>query len=221
MDDLWVLGAERHARVGGMARQVNHAPGPPSDMAAEVEWTDYPGEKMRRDRVAGISVAIAGQLGFAKRDLAGVHLCALLHDIGELVLPVAVLACPRPLTDDEIRLVRTHPHVGYAMVKDVAFSGPVARTVLEHHERLNGSGYPRGLVGEQICREARIIAVADVVEAMTADRPYRPALGIDATMSEVTKNCGKLYDCAVVDACVRLFGETDFARAWGVHRTGT
>jgi len=190
-------------------------------MGAEVEWTNYPGEKMRRDRVARISVAIAGQLGLAKRDVAGVHLCALLHDIGELVLPIAILACPGPLTDDEIRLVQTHPHVGHAMVKDVAFPGPVARAVFEHHERLNGSGYPRGLKGEQICQEARIIAVADVVEAMTADRPYRPALGIDAAISEVTKNCDKLYDCAVVDACTRLLGETDFARAWGVHRTGT
>ncbi len=130
-----------------------------------------------------------------------------IHDIGKLSIPAEILSKPTKLTDIEFSLIKEHPHSGYDMLKDVDSPWPLAQIVYQHHERMNGSGYPRNLKGDEILMEARIIAVADVVEAMGSHRPYRPTLGIEAALEEIEKNKGIFYDDAVADACLRLFRE--------------
>jgi HD-GYP domain-containing protein (c-di-GMP phosphodiesterase class II) len=128
----------------------------------------------------------------------------MIHDLGKIYVPAEILNRPGRLSAAEFAIVRTHPEVGYDIVKGIEFPWPVADIVLHHHERLDGSGYPHGLAGDAISLEARIVAVADVVESMTAHRPYRPALGLAAALREVTSKRGTLFDPDVVDACVRL-----------------
>jgi HD-GYP domain-containing protein (c-di-GMP phosphodiesterase class II) len=133
-----------------------------------------------------------------------------IHDIGKISVPAEVLSRPGKLSAIEMELVRQHPQQGYEILKDVQTSWPLAEIVYQHHERLDGSGYPRGLKGEEILLEARILGVADVVEAMASYRPYRPSLGIDAALEEIENKKGLLYDPEVVDACSRLFREKGF-----------
>jgi len=133
-----------------------------------------------------------------------------IHDIGKISIPAEILVKPTRLTDIEMSLIKVHSQSGYDILKDVIFPWPLAQIVLQHHERLDGSGYPRGLKGEQILLESRILVVADVVEAITTHRPYRPALGIDVALEEIEKNKGILYDAGAVEACVRLFKEGRF-----------
>ncbi|MCX7750836.1 MAG: MEDS domain-containing protein [Candidatus Bipolaricaulota bacterium] len=155
-------------------------------------------------RVAGLACAIAEELGLPAERVQGLRVAALLHDIGKaLFVPIEILSKPGPLTDLEMALVREHPRAGYEVLKGVEFPWPVAEVVYQHHERLDGSGYPRGLRGEEILLEARILAVADVVEAMATHRPYRPALPLAAALAELRAHRGTLYDPAVVDACDR------------------
>lgn len=162
-------------------------------------------------RVAELARAIAEEMGLSKDQVHGLWIAAILHDIGKaLAVPIEILSKPGKLTEQEMGLIRQHPRAGYEVLKDVEFPWPVAEIVYQHHERLDGSGYPRGLKGEEILLEARILAVADVVEAMSSHRPYRPALGIEAALSELEKGKGKLYDPAVVDACLTLFRKKGF-----------
>jgi HD-GYP domain-containing protein (c-di-GMP phosphodiesterase class II) len=133
-----------------------------------------------------------------------------IHDIGKLSIPAEILSKPTKLTDIEFSLIKEHSHSGYEMLKDVESPWPLAQIVYQHHERMNGSGYPRNLKGEEILIEARIMAVSDVVEAMASHRPYRPGLGIDAALAEIEKNKGTHYDNTVADACLRLFREKGF-----------
>jgi HD-GYP domain-containing protein (c-di-GMP phosphodiesterase class II) len=133
-----------------------------------------------------------------------------IHDIGKLSIPVEILSKPAKLTNIEFSLIKEHVRSGYEMLKNVESPWLLAQIVYQHHERMDGSGYPRNLKGDEIIMEARIMAVADVVEAMASHRPYRPALGIDATMEEIEKNRGILYDVAVADACLRLFREKGY-----------
>jgi HD-GYP domain-containing protein (c-di-GMP phosphodiesterase class II) len=128
---------------------------------------------------------------------------ALVHDIGKLSVPAEILNKPGVLSANEFALIRQHPTAGFEILKDIAFPWPVAESVLQHHERMDGSGYPQGLLGDDICRTARILAVADAVEAMSSHRPYRPGLGIDAAIAEITDHPAK-YDPDVVAACLRL-----------------
>jgi HD-GYP domain-containing protein (c-di-GMP phosphodiesterase class II) len=137
-------------------------------------------------------------------------MAAAIHDLGKISVPAEILSKPTKLTAIEFSLIKTHSQSGYDILKDIDFPWPVARTVLEHHERMNGSGYPNGLTGDNMLLESRILAVADVVESMASYRPYRPALGIDAALNEIEKNRGTLYDNAVVDACLRLIREKGF-----------
>lgn len=127
-----------------------------------------------------------------------------MHDIGKISIPGEILSKPGRLSSAEFALIRVHPEAGYDMVRSIDFPWPVSDIVLEHHERLDGSGYPRGLAGDQISHGAMIVAVADVVEAMSSHRPYRPALGVEAALDEIRKNCGRLYHPSVVDACERI-----------------
>ena len=140
----------------------------------------------------------------------GIRMAATIHDLGKISVPADILSKPKKLTDIEFSLIKTHPQSGYDILQDIDFPWPVARIVLEHHERMNGSGYPNGLTGDNILLESRIIAVADVVESMGTHRPYRPSLGIDAALEEIEKNRGTLYDDAVADACLRLFRERGY-----------
>lgn len=161
-------------------------------------------------RVAELAAAIGAELGFTGDDLEALHLAALIHDIGKIAVPAEILAKPGRLSEVEFNLIRQHPDSGYDILEAIDFGSPVAEVVLQHHERLDGSGYPRGLAGEQILPEARIIAVADVVEAMSSHRPYRAALGLEAALDEVGAHAGVRYDADVVAACVRLFKEQGF-----------
>jgi HD-GYP domain-containing protein (c-di-GMP phosphodiesterase class II) len=135
----------------------------------------------------------------------------MLHDIGKLGIPAEILSKPTALSKIEFELIRTHPQTAYEILADIAFPGPVAEIVLQHHERQDGSGYPKKISGDDILPEARILAVADVVEAMASHRPYRPALGIDAALTEIRAGSGRRYDQQIVDACVALFESGEFS----------
>jgi len=161
-------------------------------------------------RVSQLAVAIAVELNLPQDQLEGVRVSSLIHDIGKIGLPTETLSKPTHLAEIEFNLIKEHSQLGYDILKSIDFAYPVAQIVLEHHERLNGSGYPHQLKGDQILLEARILGVADVVEAMSSHRPYRPALGIDKALEEITRNKETLYEPKAVDACLRLFKEKGF-----------
>jgi len=161
-------------------------------------------------RVAQLCIAVGRELGWEPERIEGMRLGALIHDIGKISVPAEILNRPGRLSAPEFEIIRSHPEVGYDIVKDVQFPWPVAQMIRQHHERLDGSGYPAGLKGGQIIPEARILAVADVVEAIASHRPYRPARGLEAALEEVEKNRDRYYDPAAVDACLRLFREKGF-----------
>ena len=161
-------------------------------------------------RVCQLAVLLARELGFSEDKIEGVRIASLIHDIGKIGLPTEILSKPTKLTDIEFSLIKGHSQIGYDILKSINFSYPIAQIVLQHHERLNGSGYPNGLRADEILLEARILGVADVVEAMSSHRPYRPALGIDKALEEISKNKGTLYDPEVVDTCLKLFKEKEF-----------
>ncbi|MFC1748091.1 HD domain-containing phosphohydrolase [Pseudomonadota bacterium] len=163
-----------------------------------------------QQRVAQIAVGIAQELGLDKQTIEGLKLGALIHDIGKVYVPSEILNRPGELTPEERELVKSHSEVGYDIMKDVTFPWPVAQMILQHHERFDGSGYPSGLKGEEIILEARIMAVADVVEAMSSHRPYRAALGIDAALEEIEQHSGTSYDDKVAAAVLSLFKEKGF-----------
>jgi PAS domain S-box-containing protein len=161
-------------------------------------------------RVAKIATAIGAELGFDADRLRGLQIAGELHDVGKIAIPLEILVKPGKLNAAELNLIRGHPQASYDLLKDVQFPWPVAQVALQHHERMDGSGYPQGLKGDAILLEARIIAVADVVEAMTAHRPYRPALGIDAALAEIGRGRGTAYDAGIADVCVRLFRQKGY-----------
>jgi len=161
-------------------------------------------------RVSQLATAIAKELNFSEDKVEGIRIASLIHDIGKIGLPTEILSKPTTLTDIEFSLIKGHSQMGYDILKSTDFSHPVARIVLQHHERLNGSGYPNHLRGDEILLEARILGVVDVVEAMSSHRPYRPALGIDKALEEISQNKGILYDPKVVEACLKLFKEKGF-----------
>lgn len=160
--------------------------------------------------VTDLAVAIAGELGLGADVIAGIRAAGLLHDVGKLAIPAEILSKPSALSPMEMELMKGHPQAGYEILRTVEFPWPVSDIVLEHHERIDGTGYPRGLKGNAIRIEARVLAVADVVEAMASHRPYRPALGIDAAVNEILSGRGTAYDADAVDACVRLLREGRF-----------
>lgn len=158
-------------------------------------------------RVTALSLAIADEMGLPPEEREGLQYAASLHDIGELAVPADILVRPALLTPSEREIVKSHSDHGYEILRSVSFPWPVADIIRQHHERLDGSGYPCGLKGGEIRREARIIAVADVVEAMCSHRPYRPALGKDAALAEIRDGRATRYDPAVVDACLTVWRE--------------
>jgi len=163
-----------------------------------------------QDRVTQLSVSIALELELPREKVKGIKTASLIHDIGKIGIPSEILSKPTKLSDIEFSLIKEHPQTGYNILKSIDFSYPVAQIILQHHERIDGSGYPNGLKDDDILLEAKIIGVADVVEAMSSHRPYRVALGIEAALEEITKNKGILYDPKIVDVCVKLFKEKGF-----------
>lgn len=161
-------------------------------------------------RVAQLACAIARSMGVDPDRTEGIRVAGLLHDIGKIYVPAEILSKPARLTDMEMGIMKTHSEVGYEILKTVDFPWPVAEVVVQHHERIDGSGYPGKLKGGEILLESRIIAVADVVEAMSSHRPYRAALGLDLAMAEITKGRDLRYDKDAVDACLKLFNEDGF-----------
>jgi HD-GYP domain-containing protein (c-di-GMP phosphodiesterase class II) len=172
-------------------------------IGATVELRD-PYTAGHQRRVGQLAVAIAQELGWRQETIHGLDLAASLHDLGKISIPAEILSKPGRLSEVEFALIKTHPQAGYEIVKDVKFPWPIGQVILQHHERLDGSGYPNGLKGEQILAEAKIIAVADVVEAMASHRPYRPGLGIDVAAAEIEKGRGTAYEPAIADACLKL-----------------
>ncbi len=156
-------------------------------------------------RVAQLAAAIATEMGLPPERIHGIRLAGTVHDVGKIGVPAEILSKPGVLTGVEFNLIKLHPTVGYEILKDVEFPWPIAQMVRSHHERLDGSGYPDGLKGEEILLDTRIISVADVVEAMLSYRPYRPGLGIQAALDEIVGKRGVLYDEQVVDACRKVF----------------
>jgi PAS domain S-box-containing protein/putative nucleotidyltransferase with HDIG domain len=180
-----------------------------TSLALAVEMKD-PYTAGHQERVKKLACAIAQEMGLSNDQVEGVRITSSLHDIGKIGVPAEILSKPGRLSDIEHNLIKNHPQTGYELLKDIEFPWPVAQIVLQHHERMDGSGYPQGLKGEEILLEARVLAVADLVEAMASHRPYRAALGIEAALEEISKNKGILYDSEVVDACIKLFTEKRF-----------
>jgi PAS domain S-box-containing protein len=178
-------------------------------MAVTVETRD-PYTAGHQRRVADLARSIAVEMKLKREQIDSIRMASAIHDIGKISLPTEILTKPTKLSDLEFSLIKTHSLSGYDILKDIEFPWPVADLVLKHHERMNGSGYPQGLKGENIPMEARILAVADVVEAITSHRPYRPALGIDFALEEIFQNRDILYDADVVDACLKLFREKGY-----------
>lgn len=161
-------------------------------------------------QVAKLAHAIAQEMKLPQEIAEGIYMGCLIHDIGKIYIPAEILSRPGTLTNAEFEIIKCHPQVGYDIIKGIEFPWPVAKMILEHHERMNGSGYPQGLKGDEISLEARILAVADVVEAMASHRPYRPAVGLDRALEEISQNREILYDPRAVDVCLRLFREKGF-----------
>ena len=180
-----------------------------SALGATVAMRD-PYTALHERRVASLAVRIAERLGWSEQFVERVRTAALVHDVGKIVIPAEILSKPGRITDAEFDLLKAHSESGHDLLAPIEFEGPVAELVLQHHERLDGSGYPRGLRGEEILPGARVLAVADVVEAMTAHRPYRAALPLDEAIAEIEKGLGVRYDAAVGKACLEMLRDPDF-----------
>jgi PAS domain S-box-containing protein len=183
-----------------------------SALAAVAERRD-PYTAGHQKRVSQLASAIAQEMKLPDDQVEGIRIAGILHDTGKVVIPGEILSKPSSLSEFEFGIIKTHPRVDSEIVEGIDFPWPVSRAVLQHHERMDGSGYPSALKGEDIILEARILAVADVVEAMSSHRPYRPALGIEKALAEVMQGRGVRYDAEVVDACVTLFKEERFVLA--------
>lgn len=180
-----------------------------SAIAATVEMRD-PYTAGHQRRVAQLATAIASELGLEEHRIEGLNLASVVHDVGKIKIPAEILSKPGRLTELEFTLIQQHAQSGYDILKEIDFPWPIAEFVGQHHERLDGSGYPQGLKGEEILLEARILAVADVIEAMASHRPYRASVGIEAALSEIESKRGIYYDANVVDAALRLFREQGY-----------
>ena len=181
-------------------------------MSKTMEWRD-PYTAGHQKRVASISMSIGRQLGWDNERIQALYLAAMVHDIGKMAVPSEILTKPSRLTDLEMQMVQGHVEAGYQILKDIPFPWPIADMVYQHHERLDGSGYPNKLKDEQICEEARVLAVADTIEAMATHRPYRPARGLVAAMEEIKAEAGEKLDSKVVDAAFELLaGENELQK---------
>jgi len=177
--------------------------------ALTVEMRD-PYTAGHQQRVANLARAIATEMALSEARITGIYFAGVTHDLGKISVPAEILSKPTKLSEMEFGIVKGHVQAGFDILKNIQFPWPIAETVLQHHERMDGSGYPRGLSGDGILVEARIVGVADVVEAMASHRPYRAALGVEAALEEIHSKRGTLYDPAVANECVRLLREKGF-----------
>jgi HD-GYP domain-containing protein (c-di-GMP phosphodiesterase class II) len=171
-------------------------------------------------RVAKLCRAIATRLDFSWERIQGLRMAAAIHDLGKINIPSAILNKPGQISEHELAIIQMHPRTAYEILKDIQFPWPLAETIYQHHERLDGSGYPRHLKGNQILLEARILAVADVVESIASFRPYRPQLGLEAALAEIQTHKGMLYDASVVEICTALISRQGFdfeTKSWRQH----
>ncbi len=178
-------------------------------LALSVEARD-PYTSGHQRRVAELASAVAEKMGFSRDRIKGIYMGGVIHDLGKIAVPAEILSKPTRLSETEFAVIRAHCKAGYDILKGVEFPWPIADMVHQHHEKMDGSGYPQGLKGEEIIPEARIMAVADVVEAMASHRPYRPSLGTPAALDEISKNSGTLYDTQAADACLAVFRHREF-----------
>ena len=178
-------------------------------MAKTVEMRD-PYTAGHQRRVSTLACTIAQEMNLSKSRIQGIKMAGNIHDLGKISVPAEVLSKPTRLTEAEFSIIKSHPKTGHDILNGIEFPWPIAQIVYQHHERMDGSGYPQGLSGEEILMESRIMAVADVVEAMASHRPYRPALGIEKALEEISKNKNTLYDADAADACLKLFTEKGF-----------
>jgi putative nucleotidyltransferase with HDIG domain len=181
-----------------------------SALASVVERKD-PYTAGHQARVAELACAVGQEMGVSQDMVEGLRVMGYLHDIGKIAIPTEILCRPGKLSEYEFQFIKSHPLIGYEVLKEIEFPCQVARVVLQHHEKLNGTGYPSGLLGHDILLEAKIISVADVTEAMASHRPYRPALGLEKALDEILQNDGILYESDVVKACLNLFTEKGFS----------
>ena len=195
--DLEQMVEERTVRLQGALEGIIQA------MARTVDARD-PYTAGHQQRVANLAVAIATEMNIPQDQIEGIRMAGMIHDLGKISVPAEILSKPSRLTEIEFSLIKTHPRIGYDIIADIEFPWPIAQMVLQHHERMNGAGYPQGFSGEDILLEARILCVADVVEAMASHRPYRPALGLEKALDEISKNKRVFYDPEVVDSLFRL-----------------
>lgn len=210
-EDLEKMVADRTSKLQeSMSNLKKTLEGSIQAMAMTVETRD-PYTAGHQQRVANLADAIAQEMGLPDSKIEGIRMAGLIHDLGKISIPAEILSKPGRINKIEFDLIKTHPRAGYEILKAIEFPWPIAQTVHQHHERIDGSGYPLGLVGEEILLGARILGVADVVEAMASHRPYRPALGIDKALEEISKNKGKLYDPDVAKACLDLFATKGFS----------
>ena len=203
---------ERARREDGEAHLRRSMEATVQAIASTLEMRDPYTAGHQRD-VAKLAVAIAREIAVPEDEIEGIYLAAIVHDVGKIRIPIDILSKPGALTRLEYEMIQTHSQVGHDIVRNVDFPWPVAQMILQHHERLDGSGYPAGLKGDEILPGARIITVADVVQAMSTRRPYRGPYGVAAALAEIERGRGRLYDPACVDACVKLFREKGFKLA--------
>ncbi|MDO9567505.1 MAG: response regulator [Candidatus Desulfaltia sp.] len=194
---------ERTAELQEILRGVIYA------LTMTVEYRD-PYTAGHQQRVSDLACAIAKEMGFSKDKIMGIRIAGALHDIGKIAIPAEILSKPARLSNPEFEIIKNHSQIGCDILKSIKFPWPIAQIVLQHHERMDGSGYPNGLLGQEILIEARILGLADIIEAMASHRPYRPALGIDKALEEISINKGKLYDIEASNACLKIFKEKEF-----------
>ena len=178
-------------------------------MALAIESRD-PYTASHQRRVANLAYAISSEMKLSEQRIVGIHMAGIIHDLGKICVPAEILSKPGPLNEYEFGIIKLHPQIGYNILKKIDFPWPIAQMVYQHHERINGTGYPQGLKGKEILLEARILAVADVVEAMSSHRPYRPALGVDKALETILESKNVLYDPEAVNVCLKLFKEKGF-----------
>ena len=178
-------------------------------IATIVEMRD-PYTAGHQQRVAALAKAIAIEMKLSADDIEAIEIGGIVHDVGKIKIPAEILSKPGKINDIEYSLIKLHPQAGYDILKGIDFPWPIAQMVLQHHERLDGSGYPHGLKGDEILLGARILSVADVVEAISSHRPYRPSLGIEAALAEITQFRDVYFDPQVVDACLSLFRKKNY-----------
>ncbi len=161
-------------------------------------------------RVALLAKAIAENMNLSEQQIEGIYMVGMIHDVGKISIPAEILSMPRRLTSAEYNLIKNHPQAGYDILKNIDFPWPIADIILQHHERIDGTGYPKGLIEKEISLEAKIIMVADVVEAMASHRPYRAAFDLEKALGEIKHNSAILYDADVVDSCIKVFKKNNF-----------